>query len=162
MCGNVRASRDLPPPTPLHPHDTTDERLWDVANHDLIQAHIADPIYTQEATKRRIEETGKRLKASIFVTQFDNLITNHLKTEGFEKDLQQHLGDTWTQIGRKEVDPMTFLEGIDIGVISKQLGHASISTTAKYLDHIAPTAVVQAIRGRRWVPEPSRRNGDGL
>src|SRR5262245_38335240 len=28
-------------------------------------------------------------------------------------------------------------EGVDIGIISKQLGHASISTTAHYLDHIA-------------------------
>src|SRR5882724_10704911 len=26
-------------------------------------------------------------------------------------------------------------EGVDIGIISKQLGHASISTTARYLDH---------------------------
>ena len=41
-------------------------------------------------------------------------------------------------------------EGVDIGIISKQLGHASISTTAKYLDHIAPTAVVNAIRARAW------------
>ncbi len=41
-------------------------------------------------------------------------------------------------------------EGIDIGIISKQLGHRSIATTARYLDHIAPVAVVQAMRGRRW------------
>jgi site-specific recombinase XerD len=41
-------------------------------------------------------------------------------------------------------------EGIDIGIISKQLGHQSIATTARYLDHIAPVAVVQAIRQRTW------------
>ena len=41
-------------------------------------------------------------------------------------------------------------EGVDIGIISKQLGHASISTTARYLDHLAPTAVVEAIRSRIW------------
>lgn len=41
-------------------------------------------------------------------------------------------------------------EGIDIGIISKQLGHLSIATTARYLDHIAPVAVIQAIRQRRW------------
>jgi site-specific recombinase XerD len=41
-------------------------------------------------------------------------------------------------------------EGIDVGIISKQLGHASISTTARYLDHIAPWAVVDAITGRVW------------
>jgi integrase/recombinase XerD len=33
-------------------------------------------------------------------------------------------------------------EGVDIGIISKQLGHQSIATTARYLDHIAPVAVV--------------------
>jgi site-specific recombinase XerD len=39
-------------------------------------------------------------------------------------------------------------EGVDVGIISKQLGHRSIATTARYLDHIAPWAVVEA-RGRR-------------
>jgi integrase/recombinase XerC len=41
-------------------------------------------------------------------------------------------------------------EGVDIGIISKQLGHRSITTTACYLDHICPMAVVEAIRGRDW------------
>ena len=39
-------------------------------------------------------------------------------------------------------------EGIDIVVISRQLGHRSISTTARYLDHLAPFAVVEAMRKR--------------
>ncbi|MBC7771258.1 MAG: hypothetical protein H7210_02065 [Pyrinomonadaceae bacterium] len=39
-------------------------------------------------------------------------------------------------------------EGVDIGIISKQLGHVSITTTARYLDHIAPLAVVEAMRKR--------------
>ena len=41
-------------------------------------------------------------------------------------------------------------EGVDIGIISKQLGHNDISTTARYLDHIAPWAVVEAVRTRAW------------
>ena len=41
-------------------------------------------------------------------------------------------------------------EGIDIAIISKQLGHASIATTSRYLDHIAPAAVVEAVRKRKW------------
>ena len=41
-------------------------------------------------------------------------------------------------------------EGVDIGIISKQLGHRTIATTARYLDHIAPYAVIEALQGRRW------------
>jgi site-specific recombinase XerD len=41
-------------------------------------------------------------------------------------------------------------EGVDIGIISKQLGHTSIATTIRYLDHIAPRAVVEAIAARSW------------
>ncbi|HMN41869.1 MAG TPA: site-specific integrase [Phycisphaerales bacterium] len=46
-------------------------------------------------------------------------------------------------------------EGVDIGVISKQLGHTDISTTARYLDHIAPWAVVETVRARHWNPVAS-------
>jgi len=41
-------------------------------------------------------------------------------------------------------------EGVDIGIISKQLGHTSIATTVRYLDHIAPVSVVEAMRARTW------------
>jgi integrase/recombinase XerD len=41
-------------------------------------------------------------------------------------------------------------EGTDIGIISRQLGHRSIATTARYLDHIAPVSVLEAIGRRRW------------
>jgi len=41
-------------------------------------------------------------------------------------------------------------EGVDIAIISRQLGHTSITTTARYLDHIAPTAVIEAMRRRSW------------
>lgn len=37
--------------------------------------------------------------------------------------------------------------GIDMGIISKALGHASIATTHTYLDHIEPTTVIEAMRG---------------
>jgi len=43
-------------------------------------------------------------------------------------------------------------EGIDVGIISKQLGHSSIATTARYLDHVAPQAVIDTMRARVWEP----------
>jgi site-specific recombinase XerD len=40
-------------------------------------------------------------------------------------------------------------EGIDIGIISKQLGHTSIATPARYLDHIAPIGNSQCCANAR-------------
>lgn len=48
-------------------------------------------------------------------------------------------------------------ESVDIGVISRQLGHKNLATTVRYLDHIAPVAVIEAIGARTW-PEI----GEGL
>ena len=47
-------------------------------------------------------------------------------------------------------------EGVEIGVISKQLGHKSISTTARYLDHINPKEVVETMRRRSWSMRPDK------
>ena len=41
-------------------------------------------------------------------------------------------------------------EGVDIGVISKQLGHTSLLTTIRYLDHVAPTRVIETVAKRVW------------
>lgn len=43
-------------------------------------------------------------------------------------------------------------EGIEIGVISAALGHASIATTHTYLKNVAPKAVIEAIQARTWNP----------
>jgi site-specific recombinase XerD len=41
-------------------------------------------------------------------------------------------------------------EGVDIEIIRRQLGHTSVATTSRYLAHLHPTAVVEAIRKREW------------
>ncbi len=41
-------------------------------------------------------------------------------------------------------------EGVDIGIISRQLGHSNLGTTIRYLDHIAPRAVIEAMQRRSW------------
>ena len=46
-------------------------------------------------------------------------------------------------------------EGVDIAVISRQLGHRSIATTSTYLNHLEPYAVVEAMRSRVWSARPS-------
>ena len=102
--------------TSIHLHDTSDDLFWEVEHLDLVQAHIGDPLYSQDATSRRLEETGKRLKASIFHNQFDDLIEARLKREGVVEDVEQRVGDTWTRIRKGEVDPMVFLEEVDAGL----------------------------------------------
>jgi len=42
-------------------------------------------------------------------------------------------------------------------MISRQLGHASISTTARYLDHLAPRAVIETMRRRSWAGAQNQR-----
>jgi site-specific recombinase XerD len=41
-------------------------------------------------------------------------------------------------------------EGVDVRVIQRALGHGSLNTTAVYLDHLAPTAVLDALKSRSW------------
>ena len=41
-------------------------------------------------------------------------------------------------------------EGVPVNVVARQLGHASVATTARYLDHIAPQEVVKTMQARTW------------
>jgi len=44
------------------------------------------------------------------------------------------------------------LEGHPMNLIQTQLGHSSLSTTSRYLQHIAPAQLIQAMRARTWSP----------
>jgi site-specific recombinase XerD len=44
------------------------------------------------------------------------------------------------------------MEGVEIPIIQRQLGHVSLATTAIYLNHIAPRQVIEAMRKREWRP----------
>lgn len=42
------------------------------------------------------------------------------------------------------------MEGVPVPIIQRQLGHASLATTDRYLRHIAPKDVVEAMQSREW------------
>jgi len=42
------------------------------------------------------------------------------------------------------------MEGVPVPIIQRQLGHSSLATTARYLDHIAPKDVIEAMQARTW------------
>ncbi|MFN9787327.1 MAG: tyrosine-type recombinase/integrase [Planctomycetia bacterium] len=43
-------------------------------------------------------------------------------------------------------------EGTPMNLIRAQLGHANLSTTSRYLDHIAPQELIDRMRSRSWTP----------
>ena len=51
------------------------------------------------------------------------------------------------------------MEGVPLMIIQRQLGHAWATSTARYVDHIAPIDVINCIRGRSWILQPSVRPG---
>lgn len=55
------------------------------------------------------------------------------------------------------------LEGVPIHVIRRQLGHGSLDTTARYIDHLTSMDVIEAMQVRDWLshaPAPPE-NGHG-
>jgi site-specific recombinase XerD len=42
------------------------------------------------------------------------------------------------------------MEGVPVPIIQQQLGHASLSTTQRYLDHLAPRELVETMQRRKF------------
>jgi len=89
--------------TMLHLHNTSENLFWEVKHLGIIEPHVEDPIYTQENTKRLIDERNKRLKASISATRFDELI----RAKAPESE---DIGKIWTDIRKGLIDPERYLE----------------------------------------------------
>jgi hypothetical protein len=53
-------------------------------------------------------------------------------------------------------------EGKPMNLIQQALGHSSLGTTSRYLAHINPQEVVDAMRGREWGLEKDRRADPSL
>lgn len=84
---------------------------------------------------------GKPL-ASAYVR---SLLPRLAKKAGIEKRVHAHgMRHTYASELRAE--------GVEVGLISKLLGHSSIVTTARYLDHVNPQAAIDAAKNRKWEP----------
>ncbi len=51
------------------------------------------------------------------------------------------------------------MEGVPLPIIQLQLGHAWATSTAAYIAHVAPADVIDRIRSRNWILQPSVRPG---
>ena len=72
-----------------------------------------------------------------------NLMKRLAEKAGIEKRVHPH--------GLRHTGASELLsEGINIGIISKQLGHSSIATTHRYINHINPAEVIDAMSQRTW------------
>ena len=103
----------------MHLHDTSENLFWDVEHLGILASHVGDPIYSQESTKKRLEETDKHLWAAVGITQFDTLIENHYKAKGFTGNIPEKIGEVWTDLKKGNVDPLMFLE--EAGLMKKRL-----------------------------------------
>jgi site-specific recombinase XerD len=50
-------------------------------------------------------------------------------------------------------------EGTPLHVIKAQLGHTSVATTERYIDHLAPVELIRAIQARSWPATNGNGNG---
>ncbi len=96
--------------TSMHLHNTSESLVWDVEHLDAVGSHVGAPIYTSESTRQLLEEKDKYIWAALGVTQFDDLIQMHYHAEGYEGDMPEKIGETWTGIKKGVIDPYIFLE----------------------------------------------------
>jgi methionine synthase II (cobalamin-independent) len=122
----------------LHLHTTRDELFWIVKALDIVETHVDGSFYQTSKTKERLEATGKFMKASIAITDFDLLIRNKITAESSlklsETSVNEKIAETWTNINKHQVDPKSFIE--DANLMGKRL--------AKIIELIGENRVVYA------------------
>ncbi|MEM2875492.1 MAG: hypothetical protein QXL67_00850 [Candidatus Bathyarchaeia archaeon] len=107
--------------TCLHLHSTANDLFWEVRSLRIIESHVDDPLYSSKRTKKLIDSTDKLLKASICLSNFDELIRRHLRSisKAVSEDLTQKVGEVWKEINKRKINPNIFLESI--GSMRKRL-----------------------------------------
>jgi methionine synthase II (cobalamin-independent) len=98
----------------LHLHNTSNELFWEIKNLNIIESHADDSFYQAKRTKELLESTDKFLKASIAVTDFDQLIKSHIlkmsKQKLNETSINEKIAETWKSLAKKQIDPNIFIE----------------------------------------------------
>lgn len=99
----------------IHLHNTSDNLFWSVKSLRIVESHADDPLYQLKATKKCLEREDKLLKASIAITDFDQLMHRKLgsQTSGAA------VANAWKRIHKQTLNPETFLESV--GTMKKRL-----------------------------------------
>jgi len=102
----------------LHLHSTSDELFWEVKSLNVIESHFHNSFYQAKRTKEHLESTDKFLKASIAVTDFDQLIRNNVIATSKQKlneiNISEKIAETWKTITKKQIDPTIFVENVEL------------------------------------------------
>jgi 5-methyltetrahydropteroyltriglutamate--homocysteine methyltransferase len=98
----------------MHLHNTSENLFWEVEHLGILASHVSDPLYTQESTKQRLEDTDKFLWAAVSITQYDTLIQKHYEAEGYTGNMPEKIGEVWTAIRKGDINPFLFLEERDL------------------------------------------------
>jgi len=102
----------------LHTHNTSDELFWEIQALNIIESHVNDAIYQAKRTRERLESSDKFLKASIAVTDFDQLIRDNLittsKQEMNEININEKVAETWKNLTKKQINPIKFVENAQL------------------------------------------------
>ena len=102
--------------TILHLHNTTDELFWQIKSLNIIESHVQDPFYQAERTKKQLEATDKCIKASIAVTDYEQLIRKHIIAETGKTNniaVDEKAAEVWNNLKARKLDPTTFLDTVD-------------------------------------------------
>jgi len=102
----------------LHLHNTSDELFWEAKALNIIESHVNDSFYQAKRTKERLESTDKFLKASITVTDFDQLIRSNViamsKHRLNEISANEKVAEAWKNLSKKQIDPIIFVEEAEL------------------------------------------------
>jgi 5-methyltetrahydropteroyltriglutamate--homocysteine methyltransferase len=103
--------------TCLHLHNTSDELFWQIKSMKVIESHVNDPFYQAKRTKEQLEANDKFLKASITITDFDQLIRNQIfntsKQKMTEAVVNEQIAEVWKNLNANKTDPLAYIESVE-------------------------------------------------